>query len=165
MSGSRIKPNDMIGKMFGYWLVLSFAGMNKRNRSMWLCQCILCNKRGIIRGNELRRGASTKCKSCRNTETDKKHGLSCHPAYGIYTWMLQRCYNKNNTAYKNYGGRGIRVCDEWKGHPEVFIAWALKNGWSRWLSLDRIDNNGNYEPSNCRFTDPVTQANNKRNRT
>lgn len=78
--------------------------------------------------------------------------------------MMGRCYNKNESRYKNYGGRGITVCDEWRGHPEVFIAWALTNGWSRWLSLDRIDNDGNYEPSNCRFTDPKTQANNRRSR-
>jgi hypothetical protein len=75
--------------------------------------------------------------------------------------MLQRCENPNNTAYKNYGARGISVCDEWHDYP-TFKEWAMENGYSEELTLDRIDVNGNYEPSNCRWTTHSVQMSNRR---
>lgn len=83
-----------------------------------------------------------------------------HPDYKIYKcWnsMKQRCYNENNKAYKNYGARGITMYDEWKNNFLSFYEWAKDNGWKEGLELDRIDNNGNYEPSNCQF---ITQGEN-----
>lgn len=80
----------------------------------------------------------------------------------IYSAMKQRCYNSKDPNYQNYGGRGIRICDEWLDSYSDFEAWALSNGYSDDLSIDRIDVNGDYEPSNCRWTDPKTQCNNKR---
>ena len=78
--------------------------------------------------------------------------------------MIQRCENPKNQGYKDYGGRGIKVCDSWHD-PKVFISWALENGYSEELSIDRKENNGNYEPDNCRWVTMKIQANNKRNNT
>lgn len=91
----------------------------------------------------------------------KIHGLSKHPLYSVWEYMKARCYNKNTIRYNNYGGRGIRICDEWRNIPKAFIEWGLSNGWQKGLQIDRIDNDGNYEPSNCRF---VTNRKNNLNK-
>ena len=82
-----------------------------------------------------------------------------------YTWqgMIRRCYSVMHHKYHNYGARGIKVCDEWRQDFGKFVTWARANGYANGLSIDRIDDNGDYEPSNCRWTDAVTQCNNKRN--
>lgn len=77
--------------------------------------------------------------------------------------MKERCYNPNAHYYKNYGGRGISICDEWRNDPIAFIQWGEKHGYQKGLQIDRIDNDGNYEPSNCRFVTPKENNNNKRN--
>ncbi len=83
-----------------------------------------------------------------------------HPLYSVLHHIKDRCYNQNDKRYIHYGGRGIIVCDEWRNDYEVFIKWALNNGWKNGLAIDRINNDGNYEPSNCRF---ITLAENNRN--
>jgi len=89
----------------------------------------------------------------------KHHGYSFHSLYRVWENIKKRCYNKNRDNYKNYGGRGITVCDEWM-NPKVFIEWCLENGWRHGLEIDRRDNDGNYCPENCRF---VTHGDNVRN--
>lgn len=91
-----------------------------------------------------------------------KHRLCDHRLYSIYSNMKTRYYNKNNHHYPNYGGRGIRICDEWLNNFVVFYNWAIDNGYSEGLSIDRIDVNGNYEPSNCRFITQHEQCYNTR---
>ena len=85
--------------------------------------------------------------------------------YKVWSGIKQRCFNPNSNRYKNYGGRGISICDEWKNSFETFCKWALENGYKEGLSIDRIDHEKDYDPSNCRWTDEITQQNNRTNNT
>ncbi len=91
-----------------------------------------------------------------------KHGLCNHKLYSVWINMKKRCYNINTPNYKYYGQRGIKVCKEWLNDPEMFIKWGLENGYEKDLEIDRIDNNGHYEPDNCRFVSRSVQLLNRR---
>lgn len=100
----------------------------------------------------------------------KTHGNYVHGGaasgellYGVWTNMKTRCYNPKGTYYKDYGGRGIVLCDEWKTDYAAFRAWAIKNGYKHGLTVDRVDNDRGYSPSNCRFVTQAEQAKNRRN--
>jgi len=88
------------------------------------------------------------------------HGLSSHPIYNVWAGMKTRCYNPNYQQWKDWGGRGIRVCAEWRESPKAFIEWALENGYKKGLTIDRKENDGDYTPDNCRF---IIRAENGRN--
>lgn len=113
----------------------------------------------------------TKSCGCKTTEllskafTRLEHTEELDRLRRIYRGMLDRCYNQNIDHYDIYGARGITVCDEWRNDREAFIRWALSHGYANDLSIDRIDVNGNYEPSNCRWADATTQRLNQRPRT
>ena len=93
----------------------------------------------------------------------KTHGMSKNKFYQVWNGIKQRCYNENNKQYKNYGKRGIKVCDEWLNNFEAFYEWAIDNGYKEGLQIDRINNNGNYEPNNCRWVDRYVNNDNRRN--
>ena len=90
------------------------------------------------------------------------HGYYYHPLYQVWRGMRKRIYNKNHVGYKNYGGRGITICKEWNESAKAFIEWALNGGWEKGLFIDRIDNDGNYCPENCRFITIQKSNKNKR---
>lgn len=95
----------------------------------------------------------------------RTHGLSGHPLYVIWKTMKARCYYKSRPSYHRYGGRGIAVCDEWREDAKAFIDWATENGWEQGKQLDRIDNDSNYSPDNCRFVSARENCANRRDNT
>lgn len=134
---------DMINKKFGPYLVLKEAGITKDRSIKYLCKCD-CGKTKVINGHSLRKN---KLKCFHN------HNLNNHKLYHVYAAMKQRCYNENFKQFKDYGGRGIKICDEWleKDGFLNFFRWCYKNNYKEGLQIDRINNDGNYEPNNCRF--------------
>lgn len=132
---------------------------------MWACKCD-CGNTCIVAGSSLRRGHTQSC-GCYHREragaANVTHGMYSTRLYRIWQHMKARCGDLSGKHYPNYGDRGIEVCTEWINSFELFCEWALANGYSESLTIDRIDPNGNYEPSNCRWLTMKGQGNNKRN--
>lgn len=151
---------DLTGHRFGKLVALEDIG-RANGGVVWKCQCD-CGSITQVRANHLVRGLVVSC-GCYNREVISKHNMTNTAIYSAWQSMKNRCENPNAQEYRRYGGRGIRVCDEWSNNSEAFIEWALANGWERGLSLDRIDNDGDYEPDNCRWVTMKTQGRNRSN--
>lgn len=163
---------DITGERFGRLIVISKVGSDGRN-SIWECACA-CGNHIKVALPHLRQKGTRSC-GCLLRETRRsnglrsgigqrslKHGDFGSRLYGIWAAMKRRCFNDNTCYYKYYGGRGITVADEWLDYVN-FKKWAISNGYAEGLSIDRIDVDKNYEPSNCRWVSMKTQQNNRRN--
>lgn len=154
---------DLTGKQFGRLTVIERI---KHNNTLgyWICKCE-CGNEKIVPTNRLTQGMTKSC-GCLNhdlvIERSTVHGLRHTRLYRIWNGMKQRCHNENHPRFKDWGGRGIKVCDEWKQSFKTFYDWSIQNGYSDNLSIDRINNNGNYDPNNCRWSTVQEQNKNKR---
>jgi hypothetical protein len=155
---------NLIGMKFNRWTVIERAENTKLGQAQWKCICE-CGNTSIVAGRDLRQNKSRSC-GCLQRETativKRTHGKSNTRLHRIWSAMRARCYNLNSHEYDRYGGRGIEVCEEWRSNFESFYEWAIKNGYADSLSIDRINNDGNYEPSNCRWATNKVQASNRR---
>ena len=159
---------DETGNRYGRLLVLERSdGID--GRAAWLCECD-CGNHVIVKGKELRNGHTRSCGCLIHDITvnrNTKHGDATRSSrtrlYGIWLNMIARCNNPGRAQYKNYGGRGISVCDEWQKSYESFKNWAMQSGYCDDFTIDRMDVDGLYCPDNCRWVNRKTQNNNKRN--
>lgn len=159
------KVHNLTGQRFG---LLTVIGIDDRGtkKTYWMCQCD-CGNVKSVRSDSLLSGAVKSC-GCLKKKQDRlnltanhSHKMSGTRIYHEWQGIKGRCFNKNDARYARYGGRGITVCDEWRNDFQSFYDWAMANGYSDNLTIDRKDNDGNYCPENCRWVDDQTQARNR----
>ena len=150
---------DLTNQRFGKLTVIRLDGKDHRHECKWLCKCD-CGNETVVYGSHLRKGDTVSC-GCVMRNVSRTHGLSKTRLYNIWQHMKYRCDNPKTDHYDCYGGRGITYCDEWKDFS-VFKDWALENGYTDELTIDRINVNGNYEPNNCRWATRKQQGENTR---
>jgi hypothetical protein len=154
------KALNLTGQTFGRLMVLDRVP-TERGASLWRCECT-CGQISRKHGGDLLRG---RVRSCGCKQGSRSHGLSRRngrktPLYAVWIGMKQRCTNSNSQSYARYGGRGITVCEEWRDFA-AFHAWATANGYKKGLTIERKDNDGDYEPSNCTWIPRGQQVNNR----
>lgn len=155
---------DRTGDRVGILTVTSYAGRNEKGKPQWNCKCD-CGRDTIVPSRELAREHVKSCGECgynelRIQQRRKYHSKDEDRLRHVLNRMKYRCNNPNDKEYHRYGGRGIRVCEEWMGDTKVFIDWALQHGYKKGLTLERNNNNGNYTPENCSFKGRTEQMNN-----
>ena len=170
------RRNDVTGKIFGQLTALEYVGKYQRDNIL-RCKCTCgneCEKRQsqLISGNSISCGCAKAKSALENSKKrgnisgksnpNYRHGRAGTKLFQVWKGMRDRCYNQNCTGYKNYGGRGIQICEEWENDGAAFCEWAETHGYQEGLSIDRINNDGNYGPDNCRWADRHTQNINRR---
>jgi hypothetical protein len=152
--------SKLIGK-YGRWTIIKYVGKSISGEQMYEAVCE-CGSTHVVHGRTLTRNMSTQCNNCRLKEVKKSlttHGQSYSLTYRVWDSMVRRCNNITHHAYKSYGGRGIKVCEEWLKFENF---WKDMGEKPKGLQIDRINNDGNYEPNNCRWVTPKENMNNRR---
>lgn len=161
------RVHDLTNQKIGRLTVIGLDYTKKTRKTFWICQCE-CGNIKSVRSDALINHKTLSC-GCLHKEVavinvckNHKHKQSGTRLYAIWQSMKKRCYNPHDLSYKNYGGRGITICDEWQNNFKAFYEWAQSSGYSEKFTIDRINVNGNYEPNNCRWITNKEQCENRR---
>lgn len=155
-----MKYDELSGKRFSLLTAKRYNGSDKNGHATWECRCD-CGNTAVVLAVNLKHGRTKSC-GCLY-KRPKTHGGTGTRLYKTWCSMKERCYRENDKSFPRYGGRGIKVCDEWRDDFVTFRKWAEISGYDDTLSIDRIDPNGSYGPQNCRWVSMNEQAVNKRN--